>query len=63
MSEETPNRELDKAVKELLKDAANKEIDELLVERRRKSIMVAISWEKAKNAILGKDDEFDPQDI
>lgn len=63
MSEETPNRELDKAVKELLKDAANKEIDELLVERRRKSIMVAISWEKAKNEILGKDDEFDPQDI
>lgn len=63
MSEETPNRELDKAVKELLKDAANKEIDELLVERRRKSIMVAISWEKAKYAILGKDDEFDPQDI
>lgn len=63
MSDETPNSQLDKAVKALLKDAENKEVDELMIERRRKSIMVAISWEKAKNAILGKDDDFDPQDI
>jgi hypothetical protein len=63
MSEDSPNAALDKAVKELLKDAANKESDELLIERRRKSIMVAISWEKTKNAILGKDDDFDADNI
>jgi hypothetical protein len=63
MSEDSPNSALDKAVKELLKDAANKESDELLIERRRKSIMVAISWEKTKNAILGKDDDFDADNI
>jgi hypothetical protein len=63
VTEDSPNKELDKAVKELLKDAANKDSDELLVERRRKAIMTAISWEKVKNAIMEKDDQFDPQDI
>lgn len=64
MSEESPNtKALDKAVKELLKDAAEKVVDELAIERRRKAIMVAIQWEKVRNNILGGEDEFNPEDL
>ena len=63
MSDESPNAALDKAVKDLLKDSANKESDELMIERRRKAIMTAISWEKVRHAILEKDEGFDPSEI
>jgi hypothetical protein len=64
MAEESPNtKELDKAVKALLKDAADKDSDDLLVERRRKAIMTAISWEKVRNAIMDKDDTFEPENL
>jgi uncharacterized protein (UPF0335 family) len=58
MSEETPNKELDKAIKELLKDAKDQPFD-----MRCKAISTCIAWEKAKNAILGKEDGFDPDEI
>lgn len=61
---ESPNtRALDKAVKELLKDAADQNFDELVLERRRKAVMVAISWEKVRHAILDNDDGFNPEDL
>jgi hypothetical protein len=64
MAEESPNtKALDTAVKALLKDAADKDSDDLLVERRRKAIMTAIAWEKVRRAIMGDDDEFDKDSI
>lgn len=64
MSEESPNtRALDKAVKELLKDASDKDADEIWIERRRKAIMTAISWEKVRHGITGADDPFDPDQM
>jgi hypothetical protein len=63
MSGESPNSALDKAVKDLLKDAADPKADELSIERRRKSIMTAIGWEKVKHSIVEGDEKFDPDGI
>jgi hypothetical protein len=65
MSEDTtPNtKSIDKAVKDLLKDAAAKDADEISIERRRKSIMVAISWEKVRHGITAADEPFDPDSM
>lgn len=60
---ESPNTTLDASVKKLLKDSEDKAVDELLLDRRRKAILAAISWEKVKNAILDKDDPFDSDSI
>lgn len=63
MSEESPSRELDKAVKDLLKDATAAGVDELKFERQRKAVMAAVSWFKVKHGIMSKDDDFDPDGI
>jgi hypothetical protein len=61
---ESPNtKALDTAVKKLLTDSAATQVDELAIERRRKSIMTAIAWEKVRHAIMDNDDGFDPGDI
>ena len=58
MSEDSPNTALDKAIKEMLKDLKDQPFD-----MRCKGLNTAIAWEKAKNAILGKDDDFDADSI
>jgi hypothetical protein len=63
MSGESPNATLDKAVKDLLKDSGDEKVDELRIERRRKAIMTAIQWEKVKNSIMDKDEDFNPEDL
>lgn len=63
MSDETPSRELDKAVKDLLKDAGATGVDDLKFERQRKAVMAAVSWFKVKHGIMSKDDDFDPDSL
>lgn len=58
MSGQTPNKDLDKAIKDMLKTSASQPFDLQL-----KALNTAIAWEKAKSAILGDDDDFDPDQI
>jgi hypothetical protein len=55
---ESPNAALDTAIKKLLKDAENEPFD-----MRCKAMNTAIAWMKVKNAILAKDEDFDPDSL
>lgn len=55
--EKAVNKEIDKAIKKALADAADQPFD-----MRIKAIQVAINWEKAQHAIKGEED-FDPTAI
>jgi hypothetical protein len=62
--EESPNKTLDASIKKLLKDSETAGFDELILERRRKAILAAITWERAKHAILNKGEGgFDPDEL
>lgn len=54
----SPNKDIDKVLKELLKDIATHP-----VEIRVKIIAQAISWEKVKNHIKDDSDQFDPDKL
>jgi hypothetical protein len=54
----TPNKDLDKAIKDILKNSSNEPFDS-----RIKALNMAISWEKAKHGILSDEDDFDSEDI
>jgi uncharacterized protein (UPF0335 family) len=58
MSEESPNKQLDTAIKDLLKDAKEQPFD-----MRCKAMNTAIAWQKCKYAIMSKEDDFDPDEI
>lgn len=57
MSDESPNKKIDKAIEKMLK--ALDSDAEMMPELKLKTIQVAINWEKAKHAIKGEED-FDP---
>jgi hypothetical protein len=54
----TPNKVLDKAIKDVIEKAAAGPIDIYL-----KALNTAISWEKTKHGILTDDDAFNPEDL
>jgi hypothetical protein len=54
----TPNKDLDKAIKDIIKKAAEGPIDIYL-----KALNTAISWEKTKHGILTDDDPFDKEEL
>jgi hypothetical protein len=58
MSEESPNKAIDLAIKKLLKDMEGQPIDVQV-----KVVNSAVNWEKCKHAILDKDAEFDPDSL
>jgi hypothetical protein len=55
VAEDSPNKEIDKALKALLKDITQHPPDIQV-----KILNSAINWEKTKHGILDKADEFDP---
>jgi len=56
----SPNKDLDKAVKELLEQVkAGKPIEDSHI----KALNTAISWEKVKNGILDRTEPFDPDSL
>ena len=55
---ESPNSAIDRAMKKMLKDMSDEPMDVKV-----KVVNSAISWEKAKHGILGKKDDFDPDDL
>jgi hypothetical protein len=58
MSDESPSKELDRAIKEALKRSQSEPFDMQI-----KALNTAVSWYKVKHAIMSKDDDFDPDDI
>jgi hypothetical protein len=58
VSDDSPNKSLDTAIKKLLKDAEDQPFD-----MRIKALNTAIAWEKVKAALKDKDDEFDPDSL
>ena len=55
---ESPNKALDTRIKKMLKACEDEPLDVQV-----KVINAAISWEKVKFGINGKDDTFDPDQI
>ena len=59
MTEETPSKELDSAIKDMLKRSKNEPFDMQI-----KALNTSIAWFKVKHAIMSKDDdEFDKDSI
>jgi hypothetical protein len=58
MADESPNRTIDKLLKDLMKKAADQPIDVAV-----KVIAQAISWERVKHKINDDADEFDPDKL
>jgi hypothetical protein len=56
--DESPNKEIDKRIKKLLKDCDGQPLD-----MQVKVINSAIAWEKCKHAITEKGEEFDPDQL
>jgi hypothetical protein len=57
-SEDSPNKQLDSAINQLLKDSKDQPFD-----MRCKAMNTAIAWMKAKHSIMDKGDGFDPDEI
>jgi hypothetical protein len=55
---DSPNKDIDRAIKKILKD-----IDEVPIDLRCKLLNTAIGWEKVKNQIREKDEDFDPDQL
>lgn len=58
---ESPNAELDKAIKTLMKKLDGK--DSVPPETAVKILNTAISWEKVKAGMLARDSDFDPDEL
>jgi hypothetical protein len=58
MSDASPNKTIDKLLKDLMKKC-----DEQPIEVAVKVIAQAISWEKVKHRIMDDDEEFDPDNL
>ena len=56
--DESPNPDIDKALKELMDDIGDRK--KVPYDVAVKIINSAIAWEKVKNHIADKDEEFDP---
>jgi len=63
MAEESPNEQIDKALKELMKRVTAKGDLPVDIGDAVKVVNAAISWEKVKNQINGTDDGFDPTEL
>jgi hypothetical protein len=56
--EESPNKEIDRAIKKMLKEIGNHPADVQV-----KIINSAVGWEKCKHAITDKVEDFDPDGL
>jgi hypothetical protein len=65
MAEDSPNEQIDKALKELMKRVTKTPAGEMPVEigDAVKVVNSAIAWEKVKHQINGTDDGFDPTEL
>lgn len=59
---DSPNADIDKAVKDLLKEASAENAAPEVIRAKASVINVAISWEKVKHHIK-EDGDFDPNNI
>jgi hypothetical protein len=55
---DSPNKEVDRAIKKMLKDVEGQPLDIQV-----KVVNCAVNWEKCKNAIREKDEDFDPDQL
>lgn len=63
MAEESPNEQIDKALKELMKRVTAKGDLPVDIGDAVKVVNAAIAWEKCKHQINGSDDGFDPTEL
>ena len=63
MSNEKTNKDIDQALKAMLKRVKDGSDDAYPPDVAVKIILAAIQWEKVKNQITGYDDDFRPGDL